>query len=559
MNFVENIYQQLKQSSWSVVLREVHDGGFTNATGAELLQAIGKARGFIRRAGLKKGDRCGLLASNSIRWAVLDVALMAEGVIVVPLYSRQAPAELVNMLRDCGASMVCCENSTLRDGIASNWTEGAPPLPVFDEILGDETNPDSNPDTKVDTDAPIALDDTDIATIIYTSGTSGEPKGVMLSIGNVGYMLGCTGYRLGQLMAGSTESTPDQVFHYLPFCFAGSWILMLNCLTRNATLSISMDLNKLADELSRSAPNYFLNVPTLLERIRTGVESQIAQKPGFVQSIYRNGKESWVRRREGRAGMIDSLQFRLARWLIFASIRKKIGSDIKALICGSAPLAKETQMFFMMLGIRVLQVYGLTETTAICTMDDPGDYTPGRVGPAIPGIEMKLGENEEIIVRGPNIFPGYWNRPEATANTIVDGWFHTGDQGEVDAKGNWMIIGRLKNLLILNSGHNVAPEPIEEKIALHMPTAQQVVVMGNDRSFLTALVTGDVSNEQVDAAIQSVNSDLPHYKRVIGYHINKEPLTIESGLLTANGKLKRDAIASHFFEEIEAIYRSRKS
>ncbi len=550
MNFIEKTDQRLRRSSGGVVLREVYDGSFTTATGKELLDVIGRARAFIRRSGLKKGDRCGLLAPNSIRWAALDVALMSEGVIVVPLYARQAPAELANMLKDCGASMVCCADQALRDGIAANWTAGAPPLHVFDEIFASEQGID---------EPPVPLDESDIITIIYTSGTSGEPKGVMLSVGNVGFMLGCTAFRLDQLMAGSTETTPDEVFHYLPFCFAGSWILLLNCLTRNSRLSMSMDLNRLADELKASAPNYFLNVPTLLERIRTGVESQIAGKPAFVRSIYRNGMESWLKRHQGGAGIGDSLRYGLANWLIFNSIRKKIGPHLKALICGSAPLAGETQMFFMMLGIRVLQVYGLTETTAICTMDDPNDYTPGRVGPAIPGIEMKLGENDEILVRGPNIFPGYWNRPEATSRTIVDGWFRTGDQGEVDDKGNWAIIGRLKNLIILNSGHNVAPEPIEEKIALQLPAAQQVVVMGNDRSFLTALVTGELSGDQVDAAIQKVNENLPHYKRIIGFHIDRHPLTIESGLLTANGKLKRDAIASHYSAEIEAIYRSRKS
>jgi len=551
MNFVENIFRQLEDSRQRTVLREVNDGGFSTVTGEEALQLVRRARGYIRRAGLKKGDRCGLLAPNSIRWAALDVALMAEGVIVVPLYARQAPAELVSMLKDCGASMVCCADGPLREGIAANWGDQAPPLPLFDEIFAAGAD--------VEDAGPVKLEDGDVATIIYTSGTSGEPKGVMLSVGNVGFMLGCTGYRLDQLMAGSTASTQDEVFHYLPFCFAGSWILLLNCLTRNARLSMSMDLNRLADELKAATPNYFLNVPTLLERIRTGVETQISSKPGFVQSIYAGGKQAWLNKFEGRGSMAESLRFGLANWLIFASIRKKIGPNIKALICGSAPLARETQLFFMMLGIRVLQVYGLTETTAICTMDDPSDYTPGRVGPAIPGIEMKLGENDEIIVRGPNIFPGYWNRPEATSKTIVDGWFHTGDQGEVDAKGNWAIIGRLKNLIILNSGHNVAPEPIEEKIALNLPAAQQVVIMGNDRSFLTALLTGEVSAEQADAAIRKVNDGLPHYKRVIGFHIDREPLTIESGLLTANGKLKRDAIASRFSDEIEAIYRSGKS
>jgi long-chain acyl-CoA synthetase len=168
----------------------------------------------------------------------------------------------------------------------------------------------------------------------------------------------------------------------------------------------------------------------------------------------------------------------------------------------------------MMLGIPVLQVYGLTETTAICTMDDPRHVEPGRVGPAISGIEMKLAENNEIIVRGPNIFSGYWNRPDETAKVLRDGWFHTGDQGEVNAAGNWKIVGRIKNLIILNSGHNIAPEPIEDEILAHLPTAQFAVVVGNGRSFLGLLVTGKVTPEQLQSAINAVNSILPHYKQI---------------------------------------------
>jgi long-chain acyl-CoA synthetase len=551
MNFIENILDRLTQTPNRTILREARNGQFVNATANELLTLIDSARKFIRQAGLKKGDRCGLLAPNSIRWAALDLALMAEGVIVVPLYSRQAPHELVNLLRDCGAALVCCSDNSLRDGLAEHWTGNDLRLKLFDEIFAAAPAGDDNRQ-------PVPLKDSDIATVIYTSGTSGEPKGVTLNVGNITFMLGCTNQRLDRLMEGESEKAPDQVFHYLPFCFAGSWILLLTCLSRNSLLTLSTDLNRLADELKMAAPQYFLNVPALLERIRTGVESQIAQKPGIIQKIYSNGREAWMRREEGKPAGFDGLWFALADTLIFSSIKKKIGPNIKALICGSAPLPKETQLFFSMLGIRVLQVYGLTETTAICTMDDPHDFTPGRVGPAIPGVEMKLGQGDEILVRGPHIFAGYWNKPEATAETMLGDWFRTGDQGEIDEKGNWAIIGRIKNLIILNSGHNIAPEPIEEKVLMNLPGVQQCVVMGNGRSFLTALITGNVTDQQVELALNTVNQQLPHYKRIHAFHVNKDPLTIESGLLTANGKLRRGAIAEHFQPQIEELYRSKK-
>jgi long-chain acyl-CoA synthetase len=179
---------------------------------------------------------------------------------------------------------------------------------------------------------------------------------------------------------------------------------------------------------------------------------------------------------------------------------------------------------------------------------------PGRVGSAIRDIEMKLGENDEILVRGPNVFPGYWNRPDETAKVLRDGWFHTGDQGEVNAAGNWKISGRIKNLIILNSGHNIAPEPIEDELLNLLPNAQHVVVVGNGRSYLSAIVTGSVNAEQVQAALDAVNQSMPHYKQVRAFRITAESFTPENGLLTANGKVKRDAIAQRFKQDIEEMY-----
>jgi long-chain acyl-CoA synthetase len=267
-----------------------------------------------------------------------------------------------------------------------------------------------------------------------------------------------------------------------------------------------------------------------------------------------------MNKQEGKSSFSDSIWLSIANAAVFPTIRKKmIGTNLKALICGSAPLNVETQLYFMMLGIPVLQVYGLTETTAICTMDDPRHVVPGRVGPVIDGIEMKLGENEEIVVQGPNIFGGYWNRPQETAKVLHDGWFHSGDQGEVEASGNWRIVGRIKNLIILGSGHNIGPEPIEDEILQHLSAAQQIVLVGNGRGYLSAMVTGAVTREQVQAALDEVNPGLPHYKQIRAFHVLAEPFSIDNGLLTANGKLKRDAIALRFKDQIEGMYQVRQA
>jgi long-chain acyl-CoA synthetase len=546
MNFLENIFSRLSASADRVILSESYASGNRTATGSDLLGKIDSARAYLRASGLVRGDRCGVVAPNSIRWAALDLAILAEGLIAVPMYARQAPVELAAMLRDAGAGLICCGDSALRDAIAAVWP-GAPRLVLFEDIFGSALS-----SAPVELAARVSLAPQDTVAILYTSGTSGEAKGVMLTVGNLDHMLSCTQARLDQLMGPRT--VPDRVFHYLPFCFAGSWILLLSCLSRNSELTTSMDLTKLADELRAAAPNYFLNVPTLLERIRTGVEDNVRKRGGAIAKIFDRAKAAWLRLNAKSPHPWDFFWLGLAGTFIFPSIRKKLGPNLRALICGSAPLARETQLFFMMLGIPVLQVYGLTETTAICTMDDPQRVDPGRVGPAVPGIEMKIGENDEIVVRGPNIFAGYWRRPEQTAAALRGGWFHTGDQGDVDANGNWRITGRLKNLIILNSGHNIAPEPIEEELSRAVRGAQHVVLVGNGRSFLAAIVTGDVARTEIESQVERVNATLPHYRKIRTFHAAQELFTIENGLLTANGKLRRDAIAARFANEIERMY-----
>ena len=543
MNFLENIFAQLEAAHGIPLLHELRDDQAAPVTGRELRNRVGQARSFLATRGLKKGDRCALLAHNGIAWVALDLAIMAEGVLVVPLYARQAPAELVAMMKDCSPALICCGDAGLRDGILQVWPE-APPQYLFEEIFSN---------TRASVDGNPHLSDSDPVTIIYTSGTSGEAKGVVLTAGNVGHMLGCTSGRLDLLM--ENQPGQDRVFHYLPFCFAGSWIMLLTCLLRHNLLTLNTDLGKLAGEMRAAAPDYFLNVPALLERMRKAVDEQLWKTGGLALAIYRRGKAAWIRRREGSPRFADSMWLALADAMIFPTIRKKmIGANLKALICGSAPLSVETQLYFNMLGIPVLQVYGLTETTAICTMDDPRHVEPGRVGPAISGIEMKLGESDEIMVRGPNIFLGYWNRSQETAKSLRDGWFHSGDQGEIDAAGNWRIIGRIKNLIILGSGHNIAPEPIEEELLRNLPGAQQAVLVGNGRGYLSVIVTGSVTREQVQAAVDAVNPQLPHYKQVRALHVHSDPFSIENGLLTANGKLKRDLIAARLQPEIEEMY-----
>lgn len=551
MTFLEAIFERLQRAASDAVVREVHGGELRSIAGRELLAMIQQARQFLRARGVTKGDRCALLAPNSAYWIALDLALMAEGAIVVPLYSRQAIPELVHILVDAKPSRIFCPNAGVAADIKRLWPQ-APHIALLDSVFIDEAG---------ELTAPIHHDDADLVTIVYTSGTSGEAKGVMLNAGNVSFMLGCTNGRLNELMGQRTE--PDRVFHYLPFSFAASWIAMLSFISRNSTLSLSTDLTKLADELKVAAPDYFLNVPTLLERVRATIQETIRKRSAFAWNVFSKAQIAFARKQKGKKRLTDPFWLALANFAMFPAIRSGIGTNLKGLICGSAPLSLDTQLFFMMLGIPVLQVYGLTETTAICTMDEPGRAEPGSVGLAVPGTEMKIVDTGEILVRGPHIFPGYWNRAEETAKALEGGWFHTGDQGEVDATGHWRLTGRLKNLIVLNSGHKVPPEPLEAELAQSLPDIQQIVLVGNQRSFLSALLVVDTGNGSNETSIQSgidfVNAELPHYKQIRAFKVVTEPFTAENGLLTSMGKVKREAINTRFAADIDEMYQKKTS
>src|SRR6202142_3682581 len=247
MTFLEAIFERLQAAGTSTVLQEIHEGRTVTASGVELLARVQQARQFLSRRELKKGDRCALLAPNSIRWVALDLALMAEGIVVVPLYARQSPAELVAMMQDSTPSRIFCLDAAIGSEIKKLWPQ-APQISLLEGVYAGEPSAPA---------APVRHEDSDVISIIYTSGTSGEPKGVVLTAGNVNHIVSATNSRLDKLMGPRTE--PDHIFQYAPFCFAASWILLLTALSRHSVLALSTDLAKLSDELKLSATEYFLN------------------------------------------------------------------------------------------------------------------------------------------------------------------------------------------------------------------------------------------------------------------------------------------------------------
>ena len=260
-NFLQSIFSRLAASPGRLVLREVRGDQFVSVTAGELLALVDLARQFFRAQQIPAGERCGLIASNSIHWIAADLALMAEGIVVVPLYHRQTAGELAGMLKDCQPRLVLTGDDETSEALRAAWPQVPRPVPLATIF--------PNPKPPSGTPVLCARADNDLLTIIYTSGTSGEPKGVCLNVGNLNHMTGCTTERLNQLMR--TATAAEQIFLYAPMNFAASWMLMLSAFLRESVLTLSTDLNKLADEIRLSAPHYFLNVPTLLERVKRAV------------------------------------------------------------------------------------------------------------------------------------------------------------------------------------------------------------------------------------------------------------------------------------------------
>ncbi len=543
MSFIDTIFETLEALDEGPAIVEIHGNDPRESSARALLEMQARVRSFLENAGIKPGDRVALLAPNSARWAACDLAILAQGGIVVPLYARQDPDELAVMTRDCTPTLVLAATAALALGLTKAWPEHCP-IALFDDVFAAE--PSDSPRHDRNADDPV--------TLIYTSGTSGVPKGVITTRQNVDFMIPQTVTSLAEIKG--QRSGADRVFHYLPFCFAGSRIMLWTQLYRGNPIMVSSDLTDLVRELGTAAPHYYLNVPALLERVKNGVYSKVCERGGLALTIYKKGLAAAMAGLTGdsKVGLVDRIWAALASKVVFPKIKAQIGTNLEFLICGSAPLNPDTQRWFSIIGIPVYQIYGLTETTAIVTIDRPNKAVPGRVGPAIPGCTLKISDEGELLIRGPNIFPAYWQKPQETAEALVDGWLHTGDQADLDADGNLRIIGRVKNILVPESGHNVAPEPIEQLLLGYLPAAEQAVIIGHARPYLTVIVTGPVEPAAIEAAIEQVNAEVPHYRKIRKHLHVPEPLTIESGLLTANQKLRRRAIESHFRPLLDRLY-----
>ena len=430
--------------------------------------------------------------------------------------------------------------------------------------------PDADFDGRVE-----ALEPDGLATFIYTSGTTGPPKGVMLSHRNLSWT--------ATVAEGLTEAKEgDRSLSYLPLSHIAEQMFSLHVpITIGSSIYFAQSMEKLLANLVEVQPTIFFGVPRVWEKFYAGIQAKAAQTQGMKKKIgawaKRIGSEvNDLRNAGGQPGRLLGLKFAIARKLVFSKVRPAIGlGNAKFCVSGAAPISDEIIRYFAGLDVVIREVYGQSEDTGPTTFNVPGKTRYGSVGPALPGVEVKIAEDEEILVRGPNVFMGYYKEPAATDETLIDGWLHSGDLGKFDADGYLHITGRKKDLIITAGGKNIAPKNWESSVK-NQKVVGEAVMIGDKRKFLSALISLDpeaaaawVSDKgadpetlqddaelraEIQAWIDDVNSKYARVEQVKKFTILPRPLSIEGGELTPTLKVKRAKVNEHFAELIEDMY-----
>ena len=548
---------------------------------------VRRAAKALLALGLGPGSTVSILGFNRPEWVVMDVAAMAVGGAPAGIYTTSSPEEVQYIVHHAESKVVLVENEHQLGKVLKEW----PRLPLLEHVVvmrGGTTGEDPRVMSWDDflakgarvSDAKLlerldALEPDGLATLIYTSGTTGPPKGVMLSHRNLSWTAD-----VSQRMSSITAR--DANLSYLPLSHIAEQVFTIHLpATAGSTTYFAESLEKLADNLKETQPTVFFGVPRVWEKLHAGVSAKMAEAKGakrvILQQAMRVGREyNAVKNRGEQPSALLELQHRLCDRLVYSKVKTAIGfGRAKICVSGAAPISAEVIDFFSSLDLPIREVYGQSEDTGPTSFNVAGRTKIGSVGPAIPGVEVKIAEDGEILVKGPNVFLGYYKDPQATAESLENGWLRSGDLGKFDEEGFLHITGRKKEIIITAGGKNITPKNIEAGIKDH-PLISEVVVIGDRRKYLTALVTldpeaakrfaaergaeGQAPHEaeavrlEVQRVIDEVNSRLASVETVKKFKILHRGFTIEHGELTPTLKVKRRKVNENFAREIESMY-----
>ncbi|HEX7739592.1 MAG TPA: AMP-dependent synthetase/ligase [Marmoricola sp.] len=554
-------------------------GDWTDVTAAEFLtQVRASAKGLIA-AGIEAGERVALMSKTRYEWTVLDYAIWFAGAVTVPIYETSSAEQIEWILSDSGARAVIAEThehtsriSSVRDRLADLhhvWSIDDSALDVL-RTLGEDIDDDTVEQRR------SAAGPDDLATLIYTSGTTGRPKGCRLTHGNFVFEVDAAVHELDQLF--ETEGSSTLLF--LPLAHVFARVIQLGCVRKRVRMGHSADIRNLLDDFAAFRPTFILAVPRVFEKVfNTASQRAVADGRGKIFQRAADCAIAWSRAQDsGRVGPVLRAQHALFDRLVYGKLRAALGGECAYAVSGGAPLGERLGHFYRGIGVTVLEGYGLTETTAALTVNLPGAQKIGTVGRPLPGTAVRVAEDGELLFRGSQVFAGYWHNDDATAEAITDeGWFHTGDVGEIDSEGFVRITGRKKEILVTAGGKNVAPAVLEDRIRAH-PLIDQCIVVGDGRPFVAALVTiddeafpswltqhgksGTIADHledpdllaDVQAAVDDANAAVSKAESIRKFAVLPVSWTEEGGQLTPSLKLKRNVVMRECADEVEQLY-----
>ena len=554
--------------------------GWSPISAIELYRnVVGMARA-LESWGVHKGDRVAILSENRPEWTIADFAGLALGAVTVPIYCTQTAEQTAFLLNDSGARIIVLSTKSQLEKVLSVQSQtSVERIIAMDNLDGPgvvqmralmHTGPadlDPDFDARVKTIAPD-----DLATIIYTSGTTGIAKGVMLTHGNMTSNIACSleGFGLGKKDETSVS--------FLPLSHVTARHVDFALLYRGVTLAYCPDIARLVNALMEVQPTMFIGVPRVYEKIRQQVILKTAAFP--KSAIYR-----WAlnvgrsHRAETLAGsQPDSLSWKIANRLVYSKVRAGMGGNAEEFISGGAPLGRELAEWYADIGIRIHEGYGLTETSPVIAVNTPAAHKLGTVGKPLANVEVRIADDGEVLARGPSIFKGYWNRPDETREAFIDGWFKTGDIGDIDGEGYLSITDRKKDLIKTSGGKFIAPQPIENSLKLN-PLIGTAVVLGDRRKFPAALISPHFPaledwarankvafasrQELVDDAkvqalyqdiIEELNKHLARFEQLKRVLVVSEEFSAADGTLTHTFKVRRRGIETRYRDLIDAMY-----
>ncbi len=568
----------------AVMFKEEGASEWTTRSYREVGESVKRLALGLIDLGIERGDKVSILANTRPEWTYFDFAALSAGATVVPIYQTNSPDECQYVLENSDARAVIVEDAEQLEKIRRVRDR----CPMLEHVILMTGEADDAISTAELAERGSQRDEAeweerwssvtpeDICTFIYTSGTTGPPKGCVISHGNYRAML-------DMVLEVGTLGEDELTYLYLPLAHSFALLIQFGTVALGATLAYwQRDPLKIIPDLAEVRPTYFPSVPRIFEKIYTAATAAAENAGGLKKAVFdwavRVGQRMREAERAGRQpGFLLRKQYEVADRQVLSKIRNLFGGRIKVAVSGAAPINPEILRFFDAAGVLVVEGWGMTETSTAATVATPEDFKFGTVGKPFPGCEVRIADDGEILVRGPNVFQGYYKNPEATAETLVDGWLHTGDIGEIDPEGYVKITGRKKDIIITAGGKNITPANLEAEIKQH-PLVSQCVVIGDRRPYLVAVVTLDAEEaekfaaehglsteaealarspqvrEAIEEHLERVNSKFARVEQVKKIAILPHDLSQEGGELTPTMKVKRNVVAEKYAPQIEELY-----